>query len=407
MLLFCHLWYFQWYAVAGDHSKRTYLFYSDLSFNIWRKKIMKKKIITSAFSNLYTDQRIEKVCKTLYDNGYPIELIGNDWGGNEKMERPYPFSRIELKSTSLKTAYFEFNWKLYKQLKKKADKDTILHANDIDALLPNYLIAKKLNIPLVFDSHEIFTEMPSVQNRFSQKFWRLLEGNILPKVEFMMTESQSYAEWFHEKYKVDPVVVRNIPRKIQSVAEFPDNQPKVILYQGAVNQSRGIDKAIIAMHSIKNAVLKIAGDGPLKKTYENLVIQEGLQDKVFFLGKLKPENLREVTKTADAGFSLEENNGVSYFYSLPNKVCDYIQSRVPLVMINFPEMQRIKNQFDIGEIITDHKPQTIETAINKVLKRGRKDYRNELDKAADVFCWENEEMKILQLFEKASHKLSL
>ena len=81
---------------------------------------MRKKIITSAFSNLYTDQRIEKVCKTLFDNGYSIDLIGNDWGGNEKMERPYPFSRIELKSKSLKTAYFEFNWKLYKELKKKS-----------------------------------------------------------------------------------------------------------------------------------------------------------------------------------------------------------------------------------------------------------------------------------------------
>ncbi|RQO39439.1 glycosyl transferase family 1 [Chryseobacterium sp. KBW03] len=365
---------------------------------------MRKKVITSAFSSLYTDQRIEKVCKTLFDNGYPIELIGNDWEGNEKMERPYPFSRIELTSKSLKTAYFEFNWKLYKELKKKADKDTILHANDIDALLPNYLIAKKLNIPLVFDSHEIFTEMPSVQNRFSQKFWRVLERKLVPQIEFMMTESESYAEWFHEKYNVNPVVVRNIPRKILSVPEIPENQPKIILYQGAINQSRGIEKMIVAMHHIKDAVLKIAGDGPKKKTYEELVTQEKLQDKVFFLGKLKPENLREITKTADAGFSLEENNGVSYYYSLPNKVCDYIQSRVPLVMINFPEMQRIKNQFDVGEIITDHQPETIERAINLVLERGRLYYQSELNKAADVFCWENEELKILQLFEKASLK---
>ena len=83
---------------------------------------MKKKILISAFSNLYTDQRIEKVCKTLYDNDYPIELIGQDWGGAGKMERPYPFSQIHISSTSLKTAYFEFNWKLYKQLKKKSDK---------------------------------------------------------------------------------------------------------------------------------------------------------------------------------------------------------------------------------------------------------------------------------------------
>ncbi len=67
------------------------------------------KVIVSAFSNLYTDQRIEKVCQTLYDNGYQIELIGNDWGGNGAMERPYPFSRIHIKSKNLRGAYLEFN----------------------------------------------------------------------------------------------------------------------------------------------------------------------------------------------------------------------------------------------------------------------------------------------------------
>lgn len=28
--LFCYLWYFQWHVVAGDHSERTDLFYTDL-----------------------------------------------------------------------------------------------------------------------------------------------------------------------------------------------------------------------------------------------------------------------------------------------------------------------------------------------------------------------------------------
>ncbi len=362
----------------------------------------KKKILVSAFSNLYTDQRIEKVCKTLFDNGYQIELIGNNWGGAEKMERPYSFSRIHLSSPSLKTAYFEFNFKLYYQLKKKADQNTILLANDIDALYPNYLIGRKLNIPLVFDSHEIFTEMPAIQGKFSQKIWRSLEKSLVPKMKFMMTESESYAEWFEKKYGIKPIVVRNIPRKITEVPDFPKNNPKIILYQGAVNPFRGLDKAIKAMHEIPNAVLKIAGDGPEKKNYKNLVEQEKLQDKVQFLGKFKPEDLRQLTKTADLGISFEENGGVSYLYSLPNKVSDYIQARVPIVMINFPEMLRVKNQFDVGEIITDHEPKTMAKAINTALEKGRKHYLTELNKAAEVLCWENEEAKILNLFHRAS-----
>lgn len=362
----------------------------------------KKKIITSAFSNLYTDQRIEKICRTLHENGYEIELIGNDWDGAEKMSRPYSFSRIQLISKSLKTAYFEFNWKLYYELKKKADKNTILHANDLDALLPNYLIAKKLNIPLVFDSHEIFSEMPAIQGKMSQKLWRYLEKRIIPKIQYMITASRGYAKWFQKRYNVDPIVVQNAPKKLDFNLEIQENNPKIILYQGAINPFRGIDKAILAMHHLENVMLKIAGDGPRKKEYEELVIKENLQDKVQFLGKLLPEDLRKITITVDCGMSIEENGGESYFYSLPNKVLDCIQARVPLILSNLPEMQNIKNQFDIGEIIKDHQPENIAQSIKLILDKGRKNYQPELEKAANILCWENEEVKLLQIFEKAS-----
>lgn len=366
---------------------------------------MKKKIITSAFSNLYTDQRIEKVCRTLYENGYDIELIGNDWNGAEDMQRPYPFSRIHLSSKSLKTAYFEFNWKLYHALKKKADRNTILHANDIDALYPNYLIAKKLNIPLVFDSHEIFSERPAVQGKMSQKLWRYVEKTVIPELKWMITASGSYAKWFQKKYGILPIVVQNAPRRLNTAIDIPENNPKILLYQGAINPFRGIDKVIMAMHYLEGVILKIAGDGPRKHEYENLVIKENLNHKVQFLGKLIPEDLRKITLTADCGMSIEENGGDSYLYSLPNKVLDCIQAHVPLILSDLPEMQNIKNQFDVGEIIKDHQPENIAAAVKKVLRKGRMNYKSELEKASQFLCWENEEIKLLQVFEKASNAL--
>lgn len=403
MHLFCGLWNFKRNALAGNYSECYHLFRTGLSFSDSKEKIMnRKKILTSAFSNLYTDQRIEKVCKTLHDNGYEIELIGNNWGGAEKMERPYAFSRISLASKTLKTAYFEFNWKLYHELRRKATQNTILYANDLDALLPNYLISKKYKIPLVFDSHEIFSEMPAVQGKMSQKLWRYLQNKIVPTLEFMITASGSYGKWFQKKYGIQPVIVQNAPRKIDFDIEISENQPKILLYQGAINPFRGIDKAILAMHHLENVIFKIAGDGPRKKEYEDLVIKENLQHKVEFLGKLLPEDLRKITITADLGMSIEENGGESYFYSLPNKVLDCIQARVPLIMANLPEMTNIKNQFDVGEIIENHQPETIASAIQKVLNKGRKNYQSELEKAANILCWENEEVKLLEVFAKAT-----
>lgn len=358
------------------------------------------KVLVSAFSNLYTDQRIEKVCKTLHENGYQVELIGNNWGGESAMERPYPFYRIKHSAKTLRFAYLEFQRKLYLELRKRVDKSTILLANDLDALLPNALISKKLAIPLVFDSHEIFTEMPAIQGRWTQKVWRVLEKNMVPGMKYMMTESHSYAEWFKNAYGVDPVVVRNIPRKLPPPTEFPHNNPKIILYQGVINQSRGLAQAILAMKHVDNAVFKIIGDGPKRKEYEQLVEKENLKDQVQFLGKMYPHDMRKVTVTADVGLSLEENGGVSYLYSLPNKVADYIQARVPSVMINFPEMMRIHEEFKVGELTDTHEPKMIAFHINKVLQDGRSYYLDELNRAAESLCWENEEPKILALFTK-------
>ncbi len=101
--------------------------------------------------------------------------------------------------------------------------------------------------------------------------------------------------------------------------------------------------------------------------------------------------------------SIEENGGESYEFSLPNKVLDCIQARVPLILSPLPEMINIKNQFDVGEIIKNHHPENIAKAINLILNKGRKNYQSELEKAAKILCWENEEVKLLEVFEKASN----
>lgn len=364
------------------------------------------KVLVSVFNNLATDQRVEKVCKTMSDNGYEIELIGNDWGGLPDMKRNYPFSRIGLSSKTLKLAYPEFNWKLYHELLKKADQNTILLANDLDTLLANWLVSKKLNIPLVFDSHEIFTEMPAINGRFTQNIWRSLQNFIVPKLKFMMTASESYADWFVKTYEIDrPVVVQNFPIRTSIPQNLGEkNQKKIILYQGVINPSRGLDKMIPAMKKIENAEFWICGDGPKKQEYLSLTKSLGLEEKVKFLGKLVPEDLRKITKTADVGLSIEENNGLSYFYSMPNKVSDYIQARIPVVVSAFPEMSKVVDHFHVGEKINNY--DELPSTINSVLLNGKSFYLNHLDKAAAELCWEKEEPKILSLFEKAAREKS-
>jgi glycosyltransferase involved in cell wall biosynthesis len=361
------------------------------------------KVLVSVFNNLYTDQRVEKVCKTLHENNYDIELFGTNWGGEPEMERPYLFSRISLKSTILRYAYLEFQWKLFWKLMKRADQNTILHSNDLETLLPNFLVSKIKKIPLVWDSHEIFTEMPSVTGRWVQTVFRFLEKSIITKLQFMITANDSYADWFVKTYKIKrPVVVRNLPLKAEAPKEITENNPKIILYQGAINFSRGIDKMIEAMQYLEDAEFHIAGRGPFLETYQNLTQKLGLEHKVKFLGNLHPDALRTITQKADVGLSIEENKGLSYFYSLPNKISDYIQARVPVVVSPFPEMQKIVDRYGVGEYISSHEPQHLAEKVKSVLDKGRTSYLEKLNAAAQDLCWENEAPKILNVYKKVN-----
>lgn len=361
------------------------------------------KILVSVFNNLYTDQRVEKVCKTLHENAYELELIGNNWGGMPEMSRLYSFSRIHLKSKVLRFAYLEFQMKLFFELIKKADKNTILHSNDLDTLLPNVLVSKIKKIPLVWDSHEIFTEMPSVTNRWVQKIWKFLENSLVRKIKYFMIANDSYADWFVRTYKIKrPIVIRNLPQKVESSKNFVENNPKIILYQGAINFSRGIDKMIEAMQFIENAEFHIAGRGPFLEEYQELTRTLNLENKVKFLGNLHPDDLRKITEKADVGLSIEENKGLSYYYSLPNKISDYIQARVPVVVSPFPEMQKIVEKYNVGEFITSHEPKLLAEKVQIVLEKGRNFYQSQLEIAAQELCWENEAPKILELYENVT-----
>jgi glycosyltransferase involved in cell wall biosynthesis len=190
--------------------------------------------------------------------------------------------------------------------------------------------------------------------------------NIIAIVNFDMgTHAMRYIKHFEKpvnRFHLDvknygikrPVVVRNLPKKLPS-PKLTDNNPKIIIYQGAINFSRGIDKMIEAMQLIEGAEFHIAGRGPMTDEYKDLVRKLNLENKVKFLGNLSPIELRIITEKADVGLSIEENKGLSYYYSLPNKISDYIQARVPVVVSKFPEMQKIVEKYQVGEFINHHR----------------------------------------------------
>jgi glycosyltransferase involved in cell wall biosynthesis len=362
----------------------------------------RKKIIVSVTSDLVSDNRVHKVCTTLHNMGFEVLLVGRKLPASLPVEiRQYAVKRFSLPFHKGPQFYAAYNLRLLLFL--LFSKFDILLSNDLDTLPANHIASKMKGKPLVYDSHEYFTEVPELINRPRvKKIWEWLEKKMVPNIKSAFTVCNSIAEIYKEKYGTPFRVVRNLPvaGSFEAKTEKGENQKKIILYQGAVNIGRGLEQAILAMHFIENAKLIIAGGGDILTKLQNLVINEKLQNKVEFTGRLPLKELTKLTPQADLGLSIEEDLGLNYRFALPNKLFDYIQAQVPILITNLPEMVAIVNQYNIGEITNSLEPRHLAEKITDSLnnQEKRKVWKSNLPLAAKELNWENEEKVIHEIF---------
>jgi len=324
---------------------------------------------------------------------------------------PFKAVRMNLLFKTGPLFYFFFNFRLFfKLLFKKID---LLFANDLDTLLANYMVSKIRKIPLVYDSHELFCEVPELLNSpFKRKIWLRLEKRIIPKLKNCITVNESIAEIYEKKYMVKFNVIRNIPEQTtgfphlskQELKLPPDK--KIILMQGAgINIDRGAEELIDAMKFIDNAMLLIIGGGDVWRILESKVMEKNLKEKVLLIKKIPKKELLSYTAHADLGISIDKNTNLNYYNSLPNKVFDYIHSGVPILASRLPEVEKIITKYKIGWIINSHNPEQIAEAINKLfLSADYKEYKENTSLAARELNWAKEKRIYLEIIKQVAVK---
>ncbi|MDY0780182.1 glycosyltransferase [Tenacibaculum sp. IB213877] len=355
-----------------------------------------KKIIVSVTNDLSTDQRVAKVCDTLHKSGFDILLVGRKLTTSLPVNRNYTTKRLNLLFNKGFLFYAEYNTRLFFLL--LFSKKDILLANDLDTLLPNFIISKLQGKKLVFDSHELFSEIPELAHKKRvQWFWKKLETLLIPEVKNGITVCESIAEYYKKLYNGDFIVVRNLPlkQKNNSLKKNLNFNKKIILYQGSVNIGRGLELMIDTIKFLDDFLFLIVGDGDITQQLKKIVQIKKLENKVIFYGKVNPEELKNITPNAVLGISLEEDLGLNYRFTLPNKIFDYIQAEVPILVSNLPEMKQIILDYKVGEITTNRTPKDIAYQIQNITQ---KDFSDALKRAKSELIWENEEQILLSIF---------
>jgi len=368
-----------------------------------------QKVYISVTNDLFTDQRVRKVCEFLVANSFEVTLVGRKLKSSQDMpaDLKYKTKRFPLWFTRGPKFYAAYNLRLFFYLLfRKAD---ILISNDLDTLYANHWARKfKKNCRLVYDSHEYYCGTPELVSRPKvQSFWRKIEKRCLPKVDAMYTVNESIADLYREEYGMDVKVVRNItdgnlpPFDMTRKHVGLPLDKKVVIMQGAgINIDRGGEEMIEAIQLVDDAVLAIVGDGDVVPDLKKKVSEEGWQENVLFFGKRPYAELMNFTALSDVGISLDKDSNINYRFSLPNKIFDYIHAGIPLFVSDLKEVASIVRKYEVGVVCTSHNIEDIAKELNALLNdnSAQQEYRDNTAKAAAELNWQKETEVLKEIY---------
>jgi glycosyltransferase involved in cell wall biosynthesis len=346
------------------------------------------KILCTVTNDLNHDQRMQRICSCLMDLGYEVTLIGRETKFSEPL-LPQSFQQKRLKCFINKgfLFYAEYNIRLFFLLLFTTF--NIVCSVDLDTLSAGIFAAKIKRKKCVYDAHEYFPESAELVGRPKiQTVWEQIEKFLLPKADAIYTVSGGIQKIFEIKYLLRVYVVRNLP-KYYSLPQNP-TKGNYIIYQGALNIGRGLETMINIMPKI-DAELWLAGEGDISEELKQMALKIA-PEKIKFLGRIPPEELKSITQNALLGINLLEPIGESYYRSLCNKFFDYMMAEIPQICIDFPEYHDLNKHYHFAHLIEEVEESSLENAIQLILINN--EYRNSLiencKKAKKELCWEKE-----------------
>lgn len=377
------------------------------------------RVISLLVTNFKNDNRVYRMAKSLSQHGFPTTVIAWKKGDVAKWEN---FNGVEVERVVVTSdkwkrlnliigafQYFEFAFRVIARYRKVE----AWHCNDYEAFMIG-VIAKitRPSLKLIYDCHELESHRNG-KGSFMRFVIRMLEKLFIPWTELVITVSPSIQEFYKRKYNLPFVaLVRNIPNEMQITHSntlreklgLSDNQ-MVFLYQGMLGKGRGIEVLLEAFESreTSDAVIVFMGFGVLKEQIEAVASRNG---NIFFIPAVSYVEIPLYTGSADVGVNSVEPTCLSYKYSLPNKLFEYIQSEIPVLTNPLPDCAALVSEFKVGKVVPTWNADAINEVVNEVLKEDLSLYSPYLKTAKKILNWEVEEQVLISAYKDIPHASS-
>lgn len=142
------------------------------------------------------------------------------------------------------------------------------------------------------------------------------------------------------------------------------NRP-VLTFVGALRPWHGVDVALRALRLVPDALLAVAGDGPVREDLERLAGQLGVAGRVTWLGHVAHREMPRLLAATDV--ALAPYPDLPGFGFSPLKLYEYLGAGVPVVASDIGQVRTALEAGRWGTLVAPGSPEALAAGIHAVL----------------------------------------
>lgn len=388
-------------------------------------KVAKKQICIHVLREGRTDFRLMRSATALVEAGFAVSLVDieeprtcplhEDLQGvtMEHIIVPTWHTSRRFEAWFLLVAIVTFIRSVVRLMQTRAD---IYHASELTALPASFLAAFLRRKKLVFEIYDLQFPKPLTYIGFWRRIGSLFYDLFLPRCAGVIVTSPYHGSEVQKRYHVTQMaLVRNVPvyRNIEKTTTLHDYlhlepQVRIALYQGNIQPDRELEQLVyagkfLAADTIIVMMGKTKGFGGLAQRLQDLIIQEGVQDRVKLIPPAPYTELLKWTASADIGMTLfSPQFSLSVRYELPNKFFEYLMAGLPVLSTRLEAIAEVIETYHVGTILNSLEPAEIAATINTMLA-GKQSLSvmsaNAKTITREQFNWDQEKTHLIEFYE--------
>ncbi len=248
-------------------------------------------------------------------------------------------------------------------------KYSVMLCNDVYSAFLSLVVGKIRRTKIIYNVQELYSEfIPwDRQSRIKRRFILIREYFLYNYSSVLVFPNNARADYVKSKYSTSKskfIILENIPTYLAN-SELDFDSGKCIVYSGTITENRPINILGPLSVYVRNYGIKVVLLTPTHAEVDKLIKN---YSNIHHIDYLDPSQYISFLKNCFLGIGIYNNKDLNNKFCAPVKFYDFLQAKLPFVMVDNPTICDLEKEFKgVFELFDLNSYESLENSVKKII----------------------------------------